>query len=302
MLKLLNFFFYVIFIIFFLFIELIKIIIKSLKKIFKNNTSYQKTKINNSYKVEQNNKNTEINQCNIQKEKDKISNLEYDKKRIECEYKLPPISLLDTNINDDSKISMEEIKENINIIENIFNVFKINLKVTSVHIGPRFINYEITFPIGMKLSNITNIRNEIALALAVKNVNIIPSLDKKNSVCIEVQNKNIQLVKLRYMLLHTYDKSHSGLFVCLGLNEKGENVSANICKMPNLIISGTTGSGVSTCINGIILSLLMRYKPDELKLLMIDPKKVEFSMYNGVPHLLAPIITNQKKASIALKR
>lgn len=298
--KLLELLFYIILIPIVIFIELIKLFLKFLKNLF-NKTSVNKKESEHEEKMK--------SKIIVKKDQNYIKKENVNKVLTEnnvskVKYKLPAISLLDNSKNIDFDTSENEIKEKVNYINDLLSAFKINVKVTHVRIGPRFTNYEIILPMGMKIDKIKDIKKEIALALAAKNVEIIPSFKNKNSIYIEVENKKVELVKLKTLLLNTFDKNKNddGLLIYLGINNLGESVIIDICKMPNLIISGTTGSGVSICLNGIILSLLMKYKPDYVRFIMIDTKKVEFSMYNGIPHLLTPVLTDPKKASIILKK
>ena len=156
---------------------------------------------------------------------------------------------------------------------------------------------------GTKVSKVVNINKEIALALAAKDVRIQAPIPGKSTIGIEIPNKSISMVTVREILEtipNTLDDSK--LLVTLGRDIMGKPVYCEINKTPHLLVAGTTGSGKSVCINSIIVSILMRTKPDEVKLVLVDPKKVELSMYNGVPHLLAPVVTDPKKANIALKK
>ena len=156
---------------------------------------------------------------------------------------------------------------------------------------------------GTKLNKILSINREISLALAKKDVRIQAPIPGKSTVGIEIANDEIRSVSLREILeTSPSNKANSKLLVALGKNIMGRSVFAEIDKMPHLLVAGATGSGKSVCINCIIASILMRTKPDEVKLMMVDPKKVELSMYNGIPHLMMPVVTDPKKASIALQK
>ena len=156
---------------------------------------------------------------------------------------------------------------------------------------------------GTKLNKILSINREISLALAKKDVRIQAPIPGKSTVGIEIANDEIRSVSLREILENSpSNKANSKLLVALGKNIMGRSVFAEIDKMPHLLVAGATGSGKSVCINCIIASILMRTKPDEVKLMMVDPKKVELSMYNGIPHLMMPVVTDPKKASIALQK
>ncbi len=168
--------------------------------------------------------------------------------------------------------------------------------MTQVHLGPAVTKYEVYPDVGVKVSKIVSLSDDLALALAAKDIRIEAPIPGKSAIGIEVPNEEIATVSLREVLEaieHTRDKAK--LLIPLGRDISGEVVAAELNKMPHLLIAGATGSGKSVCINGIIVSLLMRTKPHEVKLMMIDPKMVELSVYNGVPHLLTPVVTDAKK-------
>jgi len=220
------------------------------------------------------------------------------------EYILPPLTLLKLPKHDTGNSNQGIIKANIGILERVLNDFDINGKVVEVHVGPSVTQYEIDLKAGTKVNRVLSINREIALALAARTVRIQAPIPGKNTIGIEIPNKVNSLVSLREILSNVPINifKMSKLLVALGKDIMGKPVYAEINKMPHLLIAGATGSGKSVCINGIITSILMRTKPDEVKLLLIDPKKVELSIYNGVPHLLAPVVTNPKKASLALMK
>lgn len=215
-------------------------------------------------------------------------------------YKLPPLLLL--NVPQKQKNSNQgEVQSNIEILERVFSDFEIEGKVVEVHVGPSVTQYELELKAGTKINRILNIHREMALALAAKDVRIQAPIPGKNTIGIEIPNRVNTVVSLRDVLSNMpsiYDNSK--LAVGLGKDIMGNSSYAEINKTPHLLVAGATGSGKSVCINTIIISILMRSRPDEVKLMLVDPKKVELSIYNGIPHLLAPVVTDPKKASVAL--
>ena len=221
---------------------------------------------------------------------------------INTDYKLPPISLLKASKNVSSKENEVNAKNCISKLEEILKVFDISGKIVQVNIGPTVTQYELELKAGTKVSKLLSIQREIALALAAKDVRIQAPIPGKNTIGIELPNKVNAPVSFREVFSNMpaiIDKTL--LSVGLGKDIMGKVRYCEINTTPHMLVAGSTGSGKSVCINCIIASMLMRTKPSELKLVLIDPKKVEFSMYNGVPHLLTPVVTDAKKASIALK-
>ena len=218
-------------------------------------------------------------------------------------YKLPPISLLKLPAKVKNNGNQSVIEKNIITLETVLKDFGIIGKVVEVNSGPSVTQYELEVQSGTKLNKILSINREISLALAKKDVRIQAPIPGKSTVGIEIANDEIRSVSLREILeTSPSNKANSKLLVALGKNIMGRSVFAEIDKMPHLLVAGATGSGKSVCINCIIASILMRTKPDEVKLMMVDPKKVELSMYNGIPHLMMPVVTDPKKASIALQK
>ena len=219
-------------------------------------------------------------------------------------YKLPSIELLEKpSKNKNSKEQQEEIRRNIQLLENVLKDFEVYAKVREVHVGPAVTQYELELKAGTKMNKITSLHSEIALALAAKDVRIEAPIPGKSTVGVEIPNKINSMVSFREILTALpKDKLNSKLAIALGKNIMGEPKFYEINKAPHLLIAGATGSGKSVCINTIVGSILMRAKPDEVKLVMIDPKKVELGIYNGIPHLITPVVTDPKKASIALQR
>ena len=218
-------------------------------------------------------------------------------------YVYPPITLLTKPSRDKSKDNQESIKKNVPILIQVLKDFGIEGRIIAANIGPSVTQYELEIKAGTKVSKLLGIHREIALALAAKEVRIEAPIPGKSTIGIEIPNKSISTVVVRE-ILERVPKSLDGskLLVTLGKSIDNNPVWCEINKTPHLLVAGSTGSGKSVCINSIIVSILMRAKPDEVKLVLVDPKKVELSMYNGVPHLLAPVVTDPKKANIALKK
>ncbi|MEH7382583.1 DNA translocase FtsK [Bacillus sp. JJ1533] len=219
------------------------------------------------------------------------------------DYELPPIDLLHPPKQTSQSAEHENIYENARKLEKTFHSFGVKAKVTKVHLGPAVTKYEVYPDVGVKVSKIVNLSDDLALALAAKDIRIEAPIPGKSAVGIEVPNSEIAVVSLREVLEDIEpQRSDSKLLIGLGRDISGEAKFAELNKMPHLLVAGATGSGKSVCINGIITSVLMRAKPHEVKMMMIDPKMVELNVYNGIPHLLAPVVTDPKKASQALKK
>ncbi len=217
-------------------------------------------------------------------------------------YTLPSINLLD-EIPRNQKINNDFTKSNRIILERVLADFQIKGTVVEIHVGPAVTQYEVAIPSGTKVSRILSINKEIALALAAKDVRIEAPIPGKSTVGIEIPNPGVTAVKIREVLGNVPKEAEkSKILVSLGKDLMGRVQTADIAKMPHLLVAGSTGSGKSVCINSFIATMLMRYRPDEVKLVLVDPKKVELSNYNGVPHLLWPVVTDPKKANTALQR
>jgi len=214
-------------------------------------------------------------------------------------YKLPPLSLLSDPTGEGVTVSQSETRKNKDELESVLRDFGITAKVVKIHIGPAVTQYELTVPNGTKVSKITSVNKEIALAMAAKDVRIQAPIPGKSTIGIEIPNPKVCAVKIKEILL---SRGEGKINVALGKDIYGNPVLADLSKMPHLLIAGSTGSGKSVCTNSIICSILMNYRPDEVKLVLVDPKKVELSNYNGVPHLLTPVVTDPKKASVALQK
>lgn len=218
-------------------------------------------------------------------------------------YQLPPIQLLTTPKKNKKNMNQTQIEKNIEILERVLKDFGVIGKVVEVHIGPTVTQYELELQSGTKVSKLLSIHREISLAVAKKDVRIEAPIPGKNTVGIELANDETSPVTFREVLEKIpSSKDQSKLLCPLGKNIMGNVIWCEIDKTPHLLVAGATGSGKSVCINGIIASILMRAKPDEVKLMMVDPKKVELSGYNGIPHLIRPVVTDPKEASVALAK
>lgn len=219
------------------------------------------------------------------------------------EYKLPSIELLNKPKKKNLSVNKSKINETAEILKDVFKDFGIEGHVVTAHVGPAVTQYEMEIKAGTKLSKILGIHREIALALAAKDVRIQAPIPGKKTVGIEIPNAQTAMVSVREILETIKpEDDDKKLLVTFGQDIMGNSVTWQINKTPHMLVAGSTGSGKSVCINSFIVSMLMRTKPDEVKLVLVDPKKVELSMYNGVPHLLAPVVTDARKANIALKK
>jgi len=218
-------------------------------------------------------------------------------------YVYPPITLLNKPTKNNNKANEEAIKANIPVLIQVLKDFGIDGHVVTAHVGPAVTQYELEIKAGTKVSKILSLNREIALALAAKDVRIQAPIPGKKTIGIELPNKSISMVTVREVLSSIpANLDNSKLLSVLGRDIMGDPKWMEINKTPHLLVAGSTGSGKSVCINSILATILMRTKPDEVKLVLVDPKKVELSIYNGVPHLLAPVVTDPKKANIALKK
>ena len=218
-------------------------------------------------------------------------------------YVLPSIDLLDAPKKNKKSTDHAAIEKNIETLEQVLHDFGISAKVVEVNIGPSVTQYELSLSSGTRVSKILTINKEISLALAKKDVRIQAPIPGKSTVGIEIPNDETQPVTIRETLeLMPKELDNKPLAVALGKDIMGKVRWCEIDKTPHLLVAGATGSGKSVCINTIIISILMKARPDEVKLIMVDPKKVELGIYNGIPHLLTPVVTDPRKASVALKR
>ena len=219
------------------------------------------------------------------------------------DYQLPSISLLDAPAHSDQSGELNAIQANAKKLEQTFLSFGVKAKVTQVHLGPAVTKYEVLPDVGVKVSRIVSLHDDLALALAARDIRIEAPIPGKSAIGIEVPNKEVAIVSLREVLeSEENNMPNQKLLIGFGRDVTGQAVLAQLNKMPHLLVAGSTGSGKSVCINGIITSIMMRAKPHEVKMMMIDPKMVELNMYNGIPHLLAPVVTDPRKASQALKK
>ena len=247
----------------------------------------------------------ELKNINVKEELNKEEKTEVKEKVVTNKsYMLPPLSLLDMPKKSKNSTDEEAIEKNIEILERVLKDFNINGKVVEVHIGPAVAQYELEIASGTRVKSILGIDREIALALAKKDVKIQAPIPGKSTVGIEFANDVSTPVSFyeiisSKLMQNSPDKK---LMVPLGKSIMGDIGVCEVNKMPHLLIAGTTGSGKSVCVNGIICSILMRARPDEVKLVMVDPKVVELSVYNGIPHLMCPVVTDPKRAAVALAK
>ncbi|MGB9887048.1 MAG: DNA translocase FtsK [Moorellales bacterium] len=215
---------------------------------------------------------------------------------------LPPLSLLRRAPKARNLSLNREVYDKAQLLEQTLENFGVSVKVTQISCGPTVTRYEVQPAPGVKVSRIISLGDDIALSLAASGVRIEAPIPGKAAVGIEVPNREVAVVHLREVLeSQEFQQSSSKLTIALGKDIAGRPVVADLAKMPHLLIAGATGSGKSVCLNGLICSLLFKAKPSELKLLLIDPKMVELTAYNGIPHLLAPVLTDAKKAAAALR-
>lgn len=216
-------------------------------------------------------------------------------------YSIPPLSLLKKSVKT-KLVKNKEISENGRILEETLASFGIGIKIINTCQGPAVTRYELEPAPGVKVSKIVNLSDDIALKLATAGVRIEAPIPGKAAIGIEVPNKDVSSVHLREVLeSEDFQKAASRLTVGLGKDIAGQPIIADLAKMPHLLVAGATGSGKSVCINTLITSILFRANPEEVKFVLIDPKKVELSNYNGIPHLLTPVVTDAKKAASALR-
>lgn len=216
-------------------------------------------------------------------------------------YIFPPIDLMTRSSNTRNSNMESECRENAIKLEDTLENFGIRAKVMQVSRGPAVTRFELKPPAGVKISKITNLSNDIALSLAAPGVRIEAPIPGKAAIGIEVPNRTVSIVKLRDIIeSRAFTDMGSNLAICLGKDIAGKNVVADLASMPHMLIAGATGSGKSVCINGIIISMIYKSSPEDVKMIMIDPKRVELNVYNNIPHLLIPVVTDAKKAAGAL--
>lgn len=217
-------------------------------------------------------------------------------------YILPPASLLDDGKATDQSGEYKKIEKNVSVLEKTFASFGVDAKVVKAALGPAVTKFEVQPAVGVKVSKVVSLTDDIALALAAKDVRIEAPIPGKSLIGIEVPNETVSTVSFKEIIVDKSPHPDRLLEVPLGRDISGQIIYADLTKMPHLLIAGSTGSGKSVAINGIITSILMQAKPHEVKLMMVDPKMVELNVYNGIPHLLTPVVTNPKKAAQALQK
>ena len=218
------------------------------------------------------------------------------------EYKLPSIQLFAPDKPKDQSKEKKIVRENIKILEETFASFGIKVTVERAEIGPSVTKYEVKPAVGVRVNRISNLADDLALALAAKDVRIEAPIPGKSLVGIEVPNSEIATVSFRELWEQSQTKAENLLEIPLGKAVNGTARAFDLSKMPHLLVAGSTGSGKSVAVNGIIASILMKARPDQVKFMMVDPKMVELSVYNDIPHLLIPVVTNPRKASKALQK
>jgi len=219
----------------------------------------------------------------------------------ESEYQKPPLELL-SNISSERKIDKKNIKESISVMEETFSNFGIGVKVNQVSCGPSVTRYELSPAPGIKISRIISLADDLQLNLAAPGIRIEAPIPGKSAIGIEVPNNKILSVGLRNLISSpAFSKLSTPLAFALGEDISGNVVVARLNDMPHLLIAGSTGSGKSVCLNSIIMSFLYNTTPSEMKMVFIDPKMVELTVYNGIPHLLTPVVTDPRKASVVLR-
>ena len=244
-----------------------------------------------------------VDDSKIKEEKEDEVIEEVMQPQVKGEYKLPPLHILKHTKKVGKINSTEFLTSNKVALERVLNDFQINGKVVEIHEGPAVTQYEIEIQAATKLNRITSIHKEIALALAAKDVRIEAPIPGKSTVGIEIPNKKIAPVPIRDVISTlTKQMLNTKVPLALGKDLMGRNHYADLYDMPHLLVAGSTGSGKSVCINSFIASILMFKKPNEVKLVLVDPKKVELSNYNGIPHLLTPVVTDPKKANLVLQK
>ena len=259
--------------------------------------------LNSKNKSSKPEKKEEVKEEKEEEIKEKDVDLEAEEPQEKIEYKLPTLDCLDTPKHASEENYEQELKQNATKLVDTLKSFGVETRVVDISRGPSVTRYEIQPAAGVKISKITNLSDDIALNLAASGVRIEAPIPNKAAVGIEIPNKSRNMVTFRELIdtdLYRKNAEKSKLSVALGKDIAGNCTYADIAKMPHLLVCGTTGSGKSVCLNTMIVSILFNATPDEVKLLMIDPKQVEFTVYNGIPHLLVPVVSDPRKASGAL--
>jgi S-DNA-T family DNA segregation ATPase FtsK/SpoIIIE len=272
-----------------------------LNKIFDKNNLLSKTEVKVNDNLGNNNSDTKNLSQDAKKElkKNKGEVEEAFQYKHLINYILPPLDLLDA---DTDRPTSGDIRANTNIIKRTLQNFGIEVEMAEINVGPTVTQYTLKPAEGIRLSRIVALQNDLSLALAANPLRLEAPIPGKSLVGIEVPNKSVAIVRLKNILQQPDFTEHNNpLMFALGRDVTGSGLYASLDKMPHLLIAGATGTGKSVCIHNVIISLLMRNSPEILKLILIDPKRVELSHYNGIPHLLTPVITDNKKALPALR-
>lgn len=231
-------------------------------------------------------------------QKAEIVTVNNDNPFVEGEYVKPPVTLLEPQPEEDGRNISLELHQNGTMLVDTLKSFGVQTTIVNISRGPSVTRYELQPAAGVKISKITNLADDIAMNLAATGVRIEAPIPGKSAVGIEVPNKNVNIVRMRNLIeSQEFNKAKSKLTVALGYDITGKIILADLAKMPHLLIAGSTGSGKSVCINSMLVSLLYKANPDEVKLVLIDPKVVELGVYNGIPHLYLPVVTDPRKAA-----
>lgn len=238
----------------------------------------------------------------LEGEEEILGTLETDSGIPAVPYELPSLQMLSRPRGGNTGKDVDHTSNAAKLVQTLKS-FGVNATVSEVHRGPAVTRYEVQPATGVKVSRIVSLTDDLALALAAKDIRIEAPIPGKSAIGIEVPNSEVAVVSLREVLeASEYQDAPGKLTVALGRDISGEPIVADLTKMPHLLVAGATGSGKSVCINGLIMSILFKAKPEEVKLMMVDPKMVELNVYNGIPHLLAPVVTDPRRASVALKK
>ena len=265
----------------------------------KSNEDIAKADEENIHNAESNN--SEESSFEEELENASYSPVEIREKEEKPEYHFPPVQLLSLSKNNNDRNASEEMHNNAKKLIDTLDSFNVKASIVNICRGPSVTRYELSPAPGVKISKITNLSDDIALNLAANGVRIEAPIPGKAAVGIEVPNKVVSMVTMRELIdSDEFRRGKSKLTCVLGKDISGEIVVTDLSKLTHLLIAGTTGSGKSVCVNSILMSILYKAKPDEVKLLLIDPKMVEFTKYRSIPHLLIPVVTDAKKAAGAL--
>lgn len=261
----------------------------------------QDSNISDIYDTDSDGNRYDSNTGEIIHEAEEIPSAADDNAKISKPYVFPPLHLLNKNINADGTDTMEQKRATANRLQQTLKTFGVDVKITDISCGPSVTRYELQPKMGVKVSKIVSLADDIKLNLAAADIRIEAPIPGKAAVGIEVPNKNPESVMLRDILDTDVFRNHkSNIAFGVGKDIAGKTIVADIQKMPHMLIAGATGSGKSVCINTIIMSILFKAKPEDVKMIMVDPKVVELSVYNGIPHLMLPVVTDCKKAAGAL--